>query len=203
MTSFRSTVYALAAALLLPGAAHAVPTFSAIWQESGTDTVAAQVGDVLHLDIILTAGREDISNFAVSAQWDDDLVPSGLWATNLPAAGFNFALGPGVDGNLLRSAGGACLDLDQGPFCLGLAAGESLLVGTLELEVGAGLSTDREDVALFFRPGFDGWTDTDGVASTEAVFNGASVNPIPEPNAALLLCCGLFVFRSAIRARSA
>ena len=168
---------------------------------AATDTVTADPGDTLTMAVRFT-NDVPLTGIALSLNYDLDgddeldVVRATQWAgvqlnklSTVTFSSFQVALGPSTQTFI-------------GSFTGGVIPGYSTLtlppntyqIGTVTWTVNAGVNSDGADILTgFLIPGFDGLLGS-GFAdiSDQAMFHSATVNLIPEPGTAGLLCAGLF-----------
>lgn len=228
----RSLVAVLASALALAASpAAATPTFSILWQDTGTSSIAVSttVSQVIVADIVLELGAGDsLSLVSGALAYDEDFADELDFLTfrehRVDVGGGAFAgpINPGPNlfsipsasvfppiESTATSAGLADGFEIVGPGTPGLVSGPILLtIGTAVFRTNpSNVATDGVDLRFTIPVnGLDGYVWPDGELCNDATpcpftFMGASVNA-PEPTTATLLVAGLALGAWAGRGRT-
>ncbi len=194
-------------------AARATPIFELVFVSTtgagmpGTDSISAAPGDILTAELRLTAGAEGVSSYAISLEFDADLLNELdlVSVSELLPAGFAFALTPdalALEVDSSATTAGRLYSFEA--FALGEGpVSSTFAVGVIEFRVGAAVAADGTDLAIgFFHVGVDGIFDNaGGDAGSRAVLGSGSVNPVPEPRMVQLVLLALLAIRLRRRSR--
>ena len=191
------------------GVASATATVDLLWASNGTDSLVANAGDTITLDVFITAGPDGVSSFGLSVDYAQIALETSVAGfTNAPGglAPFQFPLGSTTD------SGTQINNFVAAGFLAGLAPGATFWAGTIDFDVDLTATPGSYTIASFLNGppvGTDAinnaFLQDVGLSST---FNSATLMidgegpeepSIPEPSAALLFGVGLTVFAARRR----